>query len=143
MDLTLALLQTPNFLLIILSIFLKNSNFIRGVSLFCSVFWLFNPCFNAYVFIYFLIKERKGEKIYYDDVVDEYNFCDFFSRLLDSFKKKKETKIFKSTSLSVIEMQSDVASGSQSLKNHVDFEALQTKVGNRLRDSNHESDSFI
>jgi hypothetical protein len=133
----------PNFLLIILSSFLKNSNLIRGVSLFCSVFWLFNPCFNAYVFIYFLIKERKNEKIYYDDDVDEYNFCDLFSRLLDSFKMKKEAKILKRTSLSFIEMQSDVASGSQSMNNHVDFEALQTKVGNRLRECNHESDSFI
>ena len=124
----------PNFLIIMLKSFIKSDgSFILAAGLFFSIFWLMNPCFNAFVFIYFLIKEHFDE----NEVDNDNEICGtailFLMRLLRRLKRPF-VRTSNEHNQALVEFYS--------LKQRLHFE---NNVGNRLGDINDisEVDGFI
>ena len=136
----------PNFFANIVNIFLKNNNnFIIAASLFCSILWLMNPCFNVFVFIYFLIKTDSESYNFLDENDDGVfnkitNLFSFIVAKAENSNRRQSNSIFEDT-----DGNNNTLTELQFSSKRVPFEEIKLKVGNRLGNelNNQQKISYI
>ena len=126
----------PNFSIIIINTFLKDfSSLNRAASHFCSIFWLMNPCFNSFIFAYFVIKENSEhyELNLYDD--EDGGKCTKLNNIFLFIVRK--LRIFKKTSISSFDdsNKNNETAELQAFRSTREFEEFHLKIG-EMRDKN-------
>ena len=121
----------PNFCVNIVNIFLKNnSNFMIAASLFCSILWLMNPCFNVFVFTFFVIKTDSEDYSFLDENDNGVfnKFTNLFSFIIgkgENYNRNKSKSIFDD-----IDGNNNELTELQLLNKP--FDEVKLKVGNRF-----------